>query len=303
MKVPEPSSGNGREDADPDDVDPPGHAIDAAVSAALAEDLGLLGDITSRACVPTADRARAILRARERGVLAGSAAATAVFARVDPDLRLAWHRRDGAELLPGTEVCSVVGSLQSILTAERSALNFLTHLSGIATLTRRYVERAAGSRIRDTRKTLPGLRALEKAAVRAGGGFNHRDSLSDAVLIKDNHLAGRSLTAAAAHARARWPGRVIEVECDTAEQVEEAAGAPVDLVLLDNMTVAEVRAALAVLGASVPAEVSGGITLENVAEYAALEPAFIAVGAITHSAPALDLGLDVDADRNETQEV
>jgi nicotinate-nucleotide pyrophosphorylase (carboxylating) len=195
----------------------------------------------------------------------------------------------------------VTGALRPILTAERTALNFVCHLSGIATLTAQYVGAAraqnASVEILDTRKTTPGLRVLEKAAVRAGGGTNHRAGLSEAVLVKDNHLAGIGISDAVRRARALWPGRFVEVECDGLEQVAEAAGAGADVVLLDNMDPSEVVEAVAVahLGATGPilTEVSGGVTLATVGAYAAAGPDRISVGALTHSAAVLDLGLDL----------
>lgn len=274
--------------------DPPSPALRTVVANALAEDLGILGDVTSIACIPDDALGEARFVAREEGVLAGTAAATEVYRQVDDHLTLVWRGVDGQAVAAGEVLATVSGSLQSILTGERVALNFLTHCSGVASLTRRYVRSAHGkTRIRDTRKTLPGLRSIEKAAVRAGGGYNHRDSLSDAVLIKDNHIAGADVCRAIERARARWPGRVIEVECDTAEQVVSAVSARPDLILLDNMTPEEVRAVVATVEGAVPLEVSGGVDLTNVAAYAEAGPDFIAIGALTHSARALDIGLDV----------
>ncbi len=201
-------------------------AVADAVARALAEDLGPDGDLTA-ALVPEAATAHYALRARQRGVLAGRACADDAFRRVGPGLELAWHAADGDELKPGDTVLEVTGPLRPILTAERTALNFLGHLSGIATLTARFVAAAHEAnpavQVLDTRKTLPGLRLLEKAAVRAGGGTNHRMGLSDAVLVKDNHLAGTTITDAVARARALWPGRLVEIECDAPDQVAEAA--------------------------------------------------------------------------------
>lgn len=189
----------------------------------------------------------------------------------------------------------VQGRLASVLSAERTALNLLCHLSGIATMTRRYVDAAGGaSRIRDTRKTTPGLRSLEKAAVRAGGGVNHRASLSDSILVKDNHLAGVGIQRAVALAHSRWPGVTCEVECDNLEQVEVALAAGADMVLLDNMSPSEVAVAVEVVAGRVQVEVSGGVTLETVGAYAAAGADLISVGAITHSAPILDIGLDLE---------
>jgi nicotinate-nucleotide pyrophosphorylase (carboxylating) len=278
--------------------DPPAPVLRSVVAVALAEDLGVLGDITSIACVGEVEMADARIVSREEGVLAGTAAATEVYRQVDPAVVVTWECVDGAPVDAGSTVGTVSGCLRSILAGERVALNFLMHCSGVASLTLRYVRSAHGvTRIRDTRKTTPGLRALEKAAVRAGGGFNHRDSLSDAVLIKDNHLAGTDIHRAIERARARWPGRVVEVECDTVEQVEIAVDASPDLILLDNMTPEEVRVVAEAVGGRVPLEVSGGVDLRNVAAYAEAGADFIAVGALTHSARALDIGLDIDTVR------
>jgi nicotinate-nucleotide pyrophosphorylase (carboxylating) len=184
--------------------------------------------------------------------------------------------------------------LRSVLTGERVALNFMCHCSGVATLTRRYVRAARGkARILDTRKTLPGLRAVQRAAVRAGGGFNHRDSLSTAVLIKDNHLAALGLTKAVDRARARWPMRLVEVECDTLDQVGEARDAGVDVVLLDNMTPDQVAKAVEILEGAAKVEVSGRVGVDAVGAYAESGADFISVGALTHSVRVFDIGLDI----------
>ena len=208
---------------------------------------------------------------------------------------------DGTELSAGDTVMEVTGPLRPILTAERTALNFLGHLSGVATLTAQFVAAAHESnpsvQVLDTRKTTPGLRVLEKAAVRAGGGTNHRAGLSDAVLVKDNHLAGTSIAEAVGRARALWPGRMVEIECDTIGQVAEAALAGADAVLLDNMDPGTVVEAIAVAGLDatrpILTEVSGGVTLATIGAYAAAGPDRISVGALTHSATVLDLGLDL----------
>lgn len=276
------------------------HAVVDAVTRALDEDLGPDGDITT-ALVPETTTAQYALRARDNGVLAGRAPADEAFRRVGPSLELVWHANDGDELKPGDTILDITGPLRPILTAERTALNFLGHLSGVATLTARFVKAAHDAnptvRVLDTRKTLPGLRLLEKAAVRAGGGTNHRLGLSDAVLVKDNHLAGTSITDAVARARALWPGRLVEIECDTLDQVAEAARAGADAVLLDNMDPATVAQAVTVANLDGPpdmlTEVSGGVTLETIGAYAAAGPDRISVGALTHSAPVLDLGLDL----------
>jgi nicotinate-nucleotide pyrophosphorylase (carboxylating) len=278
------------------DFDPPMTAVRPVVRAALAEDLGTLGDLTSLAVVPEDARGGGRIVARRAGVIAGTAAATEVFRQVDRSVALRWPVVDGDAVDAGAEVGRVEGSVRSILGAERTALNLLCHCSGVATLTRRFVDAVAGTgaRIRDTRKTHPGLRALEKAAVRAGGGFNHRECLSDAVLIKDNHLAHLPLREAVERARDCWPGRVVEVECDSLGQVAEAKAVGPDLVLVDNMSPADVREAVAVLGGAIPVEVSGGVDLDTVRAYAEAGADFISVGAITHSAPILDLALDLE---------
>jgi nicotinate-nucleotide pyrophosphorylase (carboxylating) len=274
--------------------DPPRATVRALVALALAEDLGVLGDITSVACIADDAEGRARFVARTEGVVAGTAAAAETFHQVDALLSVRWRIADGGAVEAGDEIGSVEGPLRSILTGERVALNFMTHLSGVASLTRRFVRATHGrARILDTRKTLPGLRAFEKAAVRAGGGFNHRESLSDAVLIKDNHLVGLGVTGAIERARSRWPNRIVEVECDSLEQVAEAKSAGPDIVLLDNMTPDLVRQAVALLGGSAQIEVSGTVPLELVGAYADAGADYISVGALTHSARVLDIGLDV----------
>jgi len=279
------------------DHDAPAHVVRTLVAAAIAEDVGPLGDLTA-ALVPADARATVDVVARADGVIAGTACASEVFAQLDPAVEVRWLLDDGDVVAPGTKVGEVAGPLRSVLTGERSALNFLCHLSGVATLTRRFVD-AAGptARIWDTRKTLPGLRAVEKAAVRAGGAVNHRGSLSEFVLVKDNHLAGVGITDAVARARALWPGRTIEVECDRAAQVQEAIAAGATMVLLDNMTPDAVRACVSMVRTTAPAgflvEVSGGITLDTVRAYADAGADLISTSVITQSAPALDLAFDL----------
>ncbi len=275
-------------------VEPPASAVREVVARALAEDLGVFGDVTA-ALVPPDARVSAVLASRAVGVLAGRSCAEEVFRAVDPETTLEWRAADGDRLEPGTVIARVEGRLASVLTAERSALNLMGHLSGVATLTRRFVE-AAGptARIRDTRKTTPGLRALEKAAVRAGGGVNHRASLSDGILVKDNHLAGLSIAEAVATAHDRWPGVACQVECDTLDQLKVALEAGADLVLLDNMEPDTVAAAVALVDHRIPVEVSGRVDLASVAAYAAAGADLISVGALTHSAPVLDIGLDLE---------
>ena len=279
------------------DFDPPMKEVQAAVELALAEDVGPQGDLTSSLIPPGETTAE--ITARDAGRLAGRACATEVFRQVDPSVTVEWQATDGDPVVPGQTLAVVAGPRASVLTAERTALNFLSHLSGIATEVSRYVAAAASvdrgrARIRDTRKTTPGLRVLEKAAVRAGGGENHRMGLSEWVMFKDNHLVGMSIADGVAAARKSWPDRIVYVECDRIEQVDEALAAGADALLLDNMIPEEVRACVAqAAGHGALLEVSGGITLETVAEYAATGVDFISVGRITNSAPVLDIGLDV----------
>lgn len=277
---------------------PPWHCVDAAVARALEEDLGLAGDVTTAALVPPDAVGLAAFGFRSDGVLAGTWAVEAVCARFD--LSCAFEGGDGDVFAAGEVAGHVEGSLADLLTAERTMLNFLCHLSGVATATRVLVEACGDApvRVRDTRKTTPGLRALEKAAVRAGGGANHRFGLFDAILVKDNHVAalGGDVAEAVRRARAAFPALPVEVEADTAEQALAAAAAGCDLVLLDNMTPAEVRdvvTAFAARGLTVPTEVSGGLGVSTVADHAATGVRYLAVGAITHSAPVVDIGLDL----------
>ena len=264
------------------------------VAAALAEDIGLLGDLTTTALVREDQTASALFVAREEGVVAGTALVEETYRQVDDQIEIQWQFRDGDAVEAGDEIGEVSGSLRSILIGERVALNFMCHCSGVATLTRRYVRAARGKvRILDTRKTLPGLRGVQRAAVRAGGGFNHRDSLSTAVLIKDNHLAALGLTKAVERARARWPMRLIEVECDTLDQVAEARGAGADVVLVDNMSPDDVRKAVEMLDGAAKVEVSGRVGLDAVGAYSETGADFISVGALTHSVRVFDIGLDI----------
>jgi len=276
------------------DYDAPDSVVAEVVAAALAEDIGLLGDLTTVACIREDQTASALFVAREEGVVAGTALVEETYRQVDPEVEVVWQFRDGDAVDVGDEIGEVSGSLRSILTGERVALNFLCHCSGVATLTRRYVRAARGKvRILDTRKTLPGLRGVQRAAVRAGGGFNHRDSLSTAVLIKDNHLAALGLTKAVERAKARWPMRIIEVECDNLDQVAEARDLGVDVVLVDNMSPDEVRKAVEILEGSAKVEVSGRIGVDSVGAYSETGADFISVGALTHSVRVFDIGLDI----------
>jgi len=282
-------------------LDPPRAAVVDAVSRAIAEDVLPLGDLTT-GLIAAGRRATVDVVSRAAGIIAGQACAVEAFAQVDPGVSVDWIRVDGSVVAPGDVVATVEGTLRSILTAERTALNFLGHLSGIATLTRAYVDavRAANpaTRVLDTRKTTPGLRALEKAAVRAGGGHNHRGSLSEAVLVKDNHLGGATITEAVHRARDLWPGRMVEVECDRLDQVDEAVAAGATVVMLDNMgpdRVAEAVARVRGAGSEALIEVSGGVTLDSAPALAAAGADLLSAGALTHSAPVLDLGLDLRA--------
>lgn len=285
-------------------LEAPVAAVRSAVERALAEDLTPLGDLSS-SLLPEAMTATARLVSRQAGVLAGRACAAETFHQIDPSLNLTWGAADGDRLEPGQELGQVSGSLASILTGERTSLNFLGHLSGIATLVRTYVDAAGagGARIWDTRKTTPGLRALEKAAVRAGGGVNHRGNLSEWIMFKDNHLTGTTITDAVGRAHTTWPGRTVHVECENEAQVVEALDAGADALLLDNMSPEAVRACVALVdrweagGNRRPLiEASGGIDLDTVAAYAATGVDLISVGRITNSAPVLDIGLDIEVD-------
>ena len=275
-------------------LEPPPHAVAEAVGRALAEDLTPLGDLTS-ALLPPDLAARADVVVRTGGVVAGIACADEAFRQVDATVTTSWTVADGALVEGGTSIGRVEGPLASILTAERTALNFLGHLSGIATLTRRFVVVAAAAgrtRVWDTRKTTPGLRSLEKAAVRAGGGANHRGNLSDWVLLKDNHLALMGMSDAVAAARERWPGRTVHVECDRLDQVHEALAAGADAVLLDNMSLGDLRRGVDMIGGRAISEASGRVTPETVRAIAETGVDLISVGWLTHSAPILDIGLD-----------
>jgi nicotinate-nucleotide pyrophosphorylase (carboxylating) len=261
------------------------------VRAFLAEDVGD-GDVTAEAVVPVDARLDATLLLKEEGVVCGLDVAEAVFRELDPDVVFELHARDG-DRAQG-EVARVSGSARALLTGERTALNLLGRLSGIATLTRRYVDAVAGTGavILDTRKTTPGLRALEKLAVRTGGGTNHRFGLYDAVLIKDNHLRLGGGVAASVR-RAKQTGLPIEVECETLQDVDAALDAGADTILLDNMTPTQLREAVGIVRGRAHTEASGGITLEAVREVAATGVDAISVGALTHSARSLDVSMEV----------
>jgi nicotinate-nucleotide pyrophosphorylase (carboxylating) len=273
-------------------------AVAALVAAALAEDLAGGIDVTTAATVPADALGQADVVARSPGVVAGLPVAAAVFllASFASPLQCADRAADGDVVTAGQAVLTVTGPISALLTAERTALNLLCHLSGVATLTRQWVDEVAGTRaqIRDTRKTTPGLRSLEKYAVRCGGGVNHRMSLSDAALIKDNHVAAAgSVSAAFAAVRATAPGLPLEVECDTLDQVAEALAAGADLILLDNFAIADMAAAVRLADGRALLEASGGLTLGRARTVALTGVDYLSVGALTHSAPALDFGLDL----------
>jgi nicotinate-nucleotide pyrophosphorylase (carboxylating) len=275
-------------------------AIDEAVRRALEEDLGRAGDITSIATIPESMRAQAQMVARQDGVIAGLPLAVATLRTLSPDIEIQAPLRDGAMVAAGQHVLTISGLARAVLTAERTALNFVGRLSGIATLTADYVRRTAGTttRICCTRKTTPGLRALEKYAVRCGGGFNHRFGLDDAILIKDNHIAvAGGIKAVLERARSLVGHLVkIEIEVDTLEQLDEVLDARLaDAVLLDNMDVPTLRKAVERARGWVVLEASGGITLDTIAEIAATGVDYISSGALTHSAPNFDIAIDIEA--------
>jgi nicotinate-nucleotide pyrophosphorylase (carboxylating) len=274
--------------------------IDEAVRRALEEDLGRAGDITSIATIPESLRAEAQMVARQDGVIAGLPLAVATLQTLAPGVEIKAHLRDGAMVAAGQHVLTISGTARSVLTAERTALNFVGRLSGIATLTADYVRRTAGTttRICCTRKTTPGLRALEKYAVRCGGGFNHRFGLDDAVLIKDNHIAvAGGIKAVLERARSLVGHLVkIEIEVDTLAQLDEVLDARLaDAVLLDNMDVPTLRKAVERAQGWVVLEASGGITLDTIPEIAATGVDYISAGALTHSAPNFDIAIDIEA--------
>ncbi|MCV2490896.1 carboxylating nicotinate-nucleotide diphosphorylase [Geodermatophilus sp. YIM 151500] len=279
-------------------LDPAG--VRRIVRRALDEDLALGPDVTTLATVPARARASGDVVPRVPGVLAGVPVAAAVFALVGgSDVETVLRAADGAAAEPGRPALTVTGPTRALLTAERTALNLVGRLSGIATLTRAWVDAVAGSgaAIRDTRKTTPGLRVLEKYAVRCGAGVNHRMALGDAALVKDNHvLAAGGITAAVEAVRTTAPHVPLEVECDTLDQVREAVAVGVELVLLDNFSLDDTRAAVELVrGTGVRLEASGGLSLDRAAEVAATGVDYLAVGALTHSAPVLDLGFDLHA--------
>jgi nicotinate-nucleotide pyrophosphorylase (carboxylating) len=274
-------------------------AIDDAVTRALDEDLGRAGDVTSIATIPEGTRGSAVMKAREAGVIAGLPVAEAVFRKLDPSVEIAGHLRDGAAVQAKTVLMSISGDARALLSAERTALNFVGHLSGVASAAAEFVRLVAHTRARVccTRKTTPGLRALQKYAVRCGGGFNHRFGLDDAILIKDNHIAvAGGVRAALARAKAAAGHLVkIEIEVDTLEQLKTVLEVGLaDAVLLDNMSPAMMKQAVAMVAGRLVIEASGGITHASAAAIAESGVDYLSSGAITHSSPNLDVGLDIE---------
>jgi nicotinate-nucleotide pyrophosphorylase (carboxylating) len=271
--------------------------ITEVVRRALAEDIGT-GDLTTLLTVPEETQAQAFMRAKAEGVVAGLPVVAEVYQQVDPTVSIEFALEEGDRVGYGDILCRITGPARSLLTGERVALNFVQRLAGIATKTARFVELVAGTRARivDTRKTTPGLRSLEKYAVRVGGGYNHRFGLYDAVLIKDNHIqASGGITAAVQNALAQAPHTTtITVECESLEQVNEALAAGADILLLDNMPLERLAEAVALAGGQVTTEASGGVTEETVTAIAQSGVDIISVGALTHSAPALDISLDLE---------
>ncbi|MBM3834102.1 MAG: carboxylating nicotinate-nucleotide diphosphorylase [Verrucomicrobia bacterium] len=275
--------------------------IQSAVRAALAEDIGS-GDVTTLATVPSSATVKATMVARESLVLAGLALAEAAFAQVSADVKIEQKSNDGQVLKSGAKLMSVFGPARALLTAERVALNFVQRLSGIATLTAKFVEAVKGARaqILDTRKTTPGWRRFEKYAVVCGGGQNHRMGLYDMVLIKDNHLVTlrheppHAIGAAVRRARAAYPHLKVEVEADTPEQVQQALEAGVDIILLDNMSLEELRTAVFWVNGRAKTEASGGVNLDTVRAIAETGVDYISIGALTHSARSVDIALDFE---------
>ena len=275
---------------------PPTHEIERIVANALAEDLGSLGDLTSLATVPETAQSRACIVARKAGTISGLPIARTAFQQIDPNVSFTTIANDGDTVEAGTKLADIEGSARSILSAERVALNFLGHMSGISTLTHSYTVEVEGNgaKVIDTRKTTPGLRSLEKYAVRCGGGTNHRTGLYDAILIKDNHIAaagGVRQALSAAQCTANHMTK-IEIEVDTLAQLEEVLAIGADAVLLDNMEPKTLKTAVKMVAGRALTEASGGVTLQTVKAIAEAGVDLISIGALTHSAPTLDLGLD-----------
>ena len=289
-------SSQARPEAEHDNPSLPGVLVEGVVRLALEEDLGQAGDVTTRSIIASTTTGAAKIVAREMGLLAGAQAATLAFALVDPALAVRFKVREGSAVARGDVVATVEGAAASILTAERTALNFLGHLSGVATATHRLVEaiRGTGAKICCTRKTTPGLRALEKYAVRVGGGVNHRLGLDGAILIKDNHIAVAGGVAPALQAARASTGPLtpVEIEVDTLDQLDEALEEGASVIMLDNMPPSVLRQAVARVNGRARLEASGSVTTDTVRAIAESGVEFISSGWITHSAPALDFGLD-----------
>jgi nicotinate-nucleotide pyrophosphorylase (carboxylating) len=273
--------------------------VDDAVFRALAEDLGRAGDVTSIATIPADTQGRAVVVARKAGVIAGLPLAAAAFRKLSPEIEITPYARDGAQVAAKTKLIQLSGPARAILAAERVALNFVGHLSGVATATHEFVRRVSNTRMRVccTRKTTPGLRALQKYAVRCGGGYNHRFGLDDAMLIKDNHIAvAGGIRAVLERAKAATGHLVkIEIEVETLDELQQVLDVGLaDAVLLDNMDVATMRKAVDMVGGKIPVEASGGVTLETIEAVAAAGVDYASSGWITHSAPNLDVALDIE---------
>jgi nicotinate-nucleotide pyrophosphorylase (carboxylating) len=274
--------------------------VDQAVRAALCEDLGLAGDVTSDATIPASSKAVGVMNSREDGIIAGLTLARTAFAQIDPEVDFYTLVEDGDQVEPGQDIARIEGSARSILSAERVALNYLCHLSGIASYTREFARRIAhtGAVVCCTRKTIPGLRAFEKYAVKCGGGSNHRYGLDDAILIKDNHIAVAGGVDEAIRAARVFAGHLIkiEVEVDTLAQLKEALTAKPDVVMLDNMSLDDLRRGVAMVDGSIPVEASGNVTIDTIAAIAETGVDMISTSKITMSAPTLDIGLDIKID-------
>jgi nicotinate-nucleotide pyrophosphorylase (carboxylating) len=273
-------------------------AIESAVRLALEEDLGRAGDVTSIATIPETAQTRATLVARQAGVIAGLPLAVETFRRLSPDIAISAQVRDGATVAKGLHVLTITGPARAVLAGERTALNFVGRLSGVATLTNAYVRQTAGStmRICCTRKTTPGLRALEKYAVRCGGGFNHRFGLDDAILIKDNHIAVAGGVRPVLEQARKHAGHLVkvEIEVDTLDQLREVLDTGLaDVVLLDNMDIPTLKRAVEMTAGRAVLEVSGGVTESSIADIAKTGVDYASSGALTHSAPTLDVALDI----------
>ena len=271
--------------------------IEEAVRAALLEDLGLAGDVTSDATIPVSATAKAVMNSRENGVISGIEIAKTAFEQIDPTVKFKALVKDGDTVKPGQDVARITGPARSLLSAERVALNYICHLSGIATYTAEFAKRIAHTKAKVccTRKTIPGLRAFEKYAVKCGGGSNHRFGLDDAILIKDNHIAVAGGVRQAIEAAHAFAGHLIkvEVEVDTLKQLKEALKAKPDVVMLDNMSLADLRKGVAIVDGTIPIEASGNVNIETIQAIAETGVDMISTSKITMSAPTLDLGLDI----------